>query len=91
MIRSFRSKPLRKFAQDGETKRLPVDNHDRLRRLLAALDAATRQEDMNLPGFGFHGLRGKPKRYAVDANGNYRVTWGWDEPDAVDVDLEDYH
>jgi toxin HigB-1 len=91
VIRSFRSKPLRKFAEKGETKKLPVQNHDRIRRILAVLEAATKPEDMDLPGFRFHGLQGKPKRYAVDASGNYRITWGWDESDAVDVDLEDYH
>jgi len=91
MIRSFRSKPLRAFAQTGDGSKLPVKNHDRVRRLLAALDAATSPEDMNIPGFRFHGLKGKSKRYAVDASGNYRVTWGWEDPDAIDVDLEDYH
>lgn len=33
----------------------------------------------------------KPKRYAVKASANYRVTFGWDAPDVIDVDLEDYH
>ena len=55
----------------------------RVRRLLLALDAATKPEDMNLPGFRFHGLNTKPKRYAVDASGNYRVTWAWDDCDTV--------
>lgn len=91
MIRSFRSKPLRIFAETGDGKKLPVKNHDRVRRILVALDAASKPDDMDLPGFRFHGLKGKPKRYAVDASGNYRVTWGWEEPDAIDVDLEDYH
>lgn len=47
---------------------------------------------MDLPGFRFHGLKGKDRgRYAVDASGNWRVTFGWLDGDAVDVDLEDYH
>jgi proteic killer suppression protein len=47
---------------------------------------------MNIPGFRFHALRGKEAgRYAVDASGNWRVTFGWKDLDAVDVDLEDYH
>ena len=91
MIKSFRSKALEAFAATGDGSKLPVKNQSRVRRILAALDAATRPEDMNLPGYRFHGLQGKPKRYAVDASGNYRITFGWDEPDAVQVDLEDYH
>ena len=90
-IASFRSKPLARFAREGDASKLPVRNADRVRRILAALDAATRPEDLNLPGFRFHGLKGRPKRYAVDASGNYRVTWGWKAPDAIEVDLEDYH
>jgi proteic killer suppression protein len=93
VIRSFRSKPLQKFAATGNGSRLPVPahNHGKVRRQLTALDAAAKPEDMNLPGWRFHGLEGDPKRYAVDVSGNYRLTWGWDDPDAVDVDLEDYH
>ncbi len=91
MIRSFRSKALRAFAATGDGKKLPVANHARLRRMVARLEASVVPEDMNLPGYRFHGLAGKPKRYAVDASGNYRLTFGWDGVDAIDVDLEDYH
>lgn len=49
-------------------------------------------EDMNLPGLRFHSLKGNEKgRYAVDASGNWRVTFGWHDGDAIQVDLEDYH
>ena len=47
---------------------------------------------MNSPGLRFHGLKGKDKgRNAVDASGNWRITFGWNGNDAVEVDLEDYH
>jgi proteic killer suppression protein len=60
--------------------------------LLDRLDAATKAEDMLLPGFGFHGLTGfKPKRYAVSVSGNWRITFAFDDGDAEDVYLEDYH
>ena len=89
MIRSFRSKPLRRFAEQGDPSKLPVPNAD---RILARLDAAKEPEDMNLPGYRFHGLKGQDRgRFAVDASGNWRVTFGWLDGDAVNVDLEDYH
>lgn len=91
MIRSFRSKALRLFAEKGDASKLSVPNTDRIRRILARLDASTKPEDMNLPGFRFHGLQGNPKRYAVNASGNWRITFGWDDGDAIDVNLEDYH
>lgn len=59
---------------------------------MARLDSAMLPEDMNLPGMQFHGLKGKDKgRYAIDASGNWRITFSWDGIDAIDVDLEDYH
>lgn len=91
MIKSIKDKGLRQFAATGNTAKLSVQNPRRVRVILSALGAATKPEDMNLPGFRFHGLHGDPKRYAVDASGNWRITFGWDDGDAVDVDLEDYH
>ena len=91
MIRSFRSKGLRRFFERGEARLLSVQNPTRIARILRALEAATSPEDMDLPGLRFHALRGPEKRYAVDASGNYRVTFGWDGENAIDIDLEDYH
>ena len=86
MIRSFRSKALRRCAEDGDASKLSVQNPARIRRILLALDAA------KIPGLRFHALKGGEKgRHAVDASGNWRITFGWDGDDAIDVDLEDYH
>jgi proteic killer suppression protein len=92
MIRSFRSKPLARFAATGSPKGLSVQKLDRIARLLKALDAAPRPDAMNLPGLRFHALKGKDKgRYAVWASENWRITFGWDGVDAIEVDMEDYH
>lgn len=91
MIRSFRSKALQRFGATGEASKLPVQKIDRVARILRLLDAASLPEQLNLPGLRFHGLRGAPKRFAVDASGNYRITFGWDGEDAILVDIEDYH
>ena len=92
MIRSFRSKALRHFVESGDARRLSVANTRRVRQILLALDAAASPEEMDQPGLRFHRLRGSYNgRFAVDASGNYRITFGWDGRDAIDVDLEDYH
>jgi proteic killer suppression protein len=92
MIRSFRNKVLRRFAESGDGSKLSVQNPDRIRRILIALDVSTSADQMNVPGFRFHALKGKSKgRYAVDASGNWRITFAWSGEDAVEVDLEDYH
>lgn len=91
MIRSFRSKPLRAYFETGTAAAgLSVQNVARVGRMLRALDAATRPEQMNLPGYHFHALRGE-RRWSVRVTGNWQITFGWDGANAVDVDLEDYH
>jgi toxin HigB-1 len=92
MIRSFRDKGLERFFNTGDGRWLSVQNSKRIANILRALDDASRPEDMNLPGFRFHALAGRDKgRYAVDASGNWRITFGWFEGDATNVGLEDYH
>ena len=60
--------------------------------ILDRLDASIRPTDMNLPGLDFHSLSGDNKgRYAVKVSGNWRITFGWEKEDAVQVDFEDYH
>jgi proteic killer suppression protein len=56
------------------------------------LDEAEKPEEMSIPGYRLHHLKGDQKgRYAVDVSGNWRITFGWEGEDAIDVDLEDYH
>jgi proteic killer suppression protein len=91
VIRSFRHKGLKELFERGQTRKVPPDLHARTLRRLDRLQAAVVPEDMRLPGFYFHRLHGKPARYSVRVSGNWRLTFGWDGFDAVDVDLEDYH
>src|SRR5260370_26803567 len=91
-MRSFRDKGLERFFATGDGRRLSVQNTRHIANILRALDDASRPEDMNLPGFRFHQLVGRDKgRYAVNASGNWRITFGWSEDDAIDVCLEDVH
>ena len=91
MIRSFRSRALSSFWNKGDASKVRSDLVVRVRFRLDALNASRRPEDMNLPGFDFHRLRGKPVRYTVHINGPWCVTFGWEGEDAVAVDLEQYH
>ena len=90
MIKTFKHKDLEKLFIKGVTKGLPSDLVARIERRLAALHASRTPQDMNLPGFNFHGLEGKPKRWTVHVSGNWCITFGWDEG-AIDIDLEYYH
>jgi proteic killer suppression protein len=92
VIRSFRDKALERFFATGDGRRVSVQNTRRIANILRALDDASRPGDMSLPGFRFYALVGRDKgRFAVNASGDWRITFGWTEGDAIDVDLEDYH
>jgi toxin HigB-1 len=92
VIRSFRDKALERFFATSDPRRLSVQNTKRIANILRALDDASGPEDVNLPGFRFHALVGRDKgRFALNVSGNWRITFGWREGDAIDVDLEDYH
>ncbi|HLI11668.1 MAG TPA: type II toxin-antitoxin system RelE/ParE family toxin [Alphaproteobacteria bacterium] len=92
MIASFRSKALKRFWTKNDRAAISADWIKKVHLLLTALDAATAASDMAFPGSGFHRLTGdQAGRYAVTVSRNWRITFGWREGDAVDVDLEDYH
>jgi toxin HigB-1 len=91
MIRSFRSRALAALWNKGDASKVRSDLVARVRVRLDALQAARRPEDMTLPGFEFHRLRGRPVRYTVHINGPWCVTFGWEGENAMAVDLEQYH
>ncbi|MBI4967164.1 MAG: type II toxin-antitoxin system RelE/ParE family toxin [Rhodospirillales bacterium] len=91
MIRSWRHKGLKELFETGASRRVAPGLRDRIVRRLDRLDVAVVPSEMNVPGFDFHSLRGKPLRYTVHVNGPWCITFAWDGQDALDVDLEQYH
>lgn len=92
MIASFKNKALSDLHTKGNTKKIDVRMHDRIVRRLDFLKAATKPEDMGLPGFDFHALKGfTPTRYSVHVNGPWCITFAFADGDAHDVDFEQYH
>ena len=64
----------------------------RLRDILSVLDRSRKPDDMNLPGFRLHPLKGQLKgQWAVSVSGNWRVTFRFEAGDAYEVDYVDYH
>lgn len=65
---------------------------EKVRRILSALDAAESPLEMNLPGFRLHRLKGDRKGYwSVTVSGNWRIVFRFEDGNAVDIDLLDYH
>lgn len=92
MIRSFRHKGLAKFFTTGSRAGVQAAHAERLRLILAALNAAVAPSDMGLPGSRLHSLKGgRSGTWSVTVSGNWRITFRFSGKDAVDVDYEDYH
>ena len=92
MIKSFRHKGLEVFFMTGSFKGIQATHAKRLRMQLAALDTATEIEDMNIPGYRLHELKGDRKGvWSMTVSGNWRLTFTFDNGNAEIVNYEDYH
>ena len=92
MIQSFRHKVLRKLFDTGSAAGVLASHAKRLRLQLSALDTAHVIDDMDIPGFGLHPLKGQMRgRWAISVNGNWRITFEFKDGNAYVLDYEDYH
>jgi proteic killer suppression protein len=92
MIRSFRHKQLQRFFETGDTRGINAQHAAKLRRLLTAVNMATGPRDLNHPSYRLHPLHGEREgQWAAWVSGNWRLVFRFENADAVDVDLVDYH
>jgi len=92
VIRSFRHKGLEKFFRSGSKAGIQAKHAAKLRRQLARLDASTCAEDMDVPGWKLHPLKGGlADHWSVWVDGNWRLTFCFEGSHAVLVDYQDYH
>ena len=92
MIKSFRHKGLRRFYEPGSAAGIRSSHKKRLRLQLVALDTATVIEDMDIPGFKLHPLKGDRKGlWSISVSGNWRITFEFKDGNAFFVNYEDYH
>ena len=92
MIVSFRHKGLRKYFETGSKAGIQPAHANRIRMQLVALDTAQTVDDMNIPGFGLHALKGDViGRWSIWVNDNWRITFEFENGNAMILDYEDYH
>lgn len=92
MILSIRHKGLRLLYEHNDPAKLPAENIGKLRVLLALLDAARKPQELNLPGFDFHALKGDLQNFhSVKVRANWKLIFRFEGEDATDVDYLDYH
>jgi len=92
VIKSFRHKGIKKFFETGTKAGSQPRHAGKLSRQLAALDEAEEPKDMDLPGWELHDLKGDMEgHWAVSVSGNWRLTFTFEDGDALLVDYKDYH
>jgi proteic killer suppression protein len=92
LIRTFRHKGLQRLFEDDDGRGVDAQHIQKLRKILARLDAAGEIEDMEVPTFRLHALKGDLEgRWSVTVRANWRVVFRFEEGDANDVDYIDYH
>jgi proteic killer suppression protein len=92
MIVSFSHKGLKEFYETDSKKGIQPAHAKKLGMILDALDSATSAEQLNLPGFGLHPLKGDmADHWSIWVNGNWRVTFRFKSMDVELVGYQDYH
>lgn len=92
MIKSFRHKGLKRLYADDDARGVDRQDSDRIRDRLALLQAATSPEDVGLPQYRLHQLKGdRAGTWAITVRANWRMTFRFEDGHVVDLDLEDYH
>lgn len=92
MIKSFDHKGLQELLATGKSRHVDPRLHDRCKTVLLALQGARSPQDMMVPGWKTHFLKHwKPRRWSVMVNGPWRITFVWENNNAHNVNLEQYH
>ena len=92
MIRSFRHKGLERFFLHGDRRGIQARHAARLSRQLAVLNRAAGPDDVNLPGWRLHPLKGRlAGHWSISVSGNWRLTFMFEQGDVVLLDYLDYH
>ena len=92
MIISFRHKGLKLFFETGSIASIQAKHANKLRLQLGTLNSAENPFGMNVPGWDLHKLQGNLEGYwSVKVNGNWRLTFKFENGHAEIVDYQDYH
>ena len=92
MITSFKHRGLKRLYERGDRSGIRPDLLDMVEDILARLDEADTPQALNLPGYRLHPLKGDLKGFwSVTVRANWRIIFRFQDADAFDVELIDYH
>jgi toxin HigB-1 len=93
MIRSFADNETEHFYSTGKSRRLPTVIHRRASMRLTQLNAATRLQDLRLPPSNrLEALKhDRLGQWSIRINDQWRICFRFENGDAFDVAIVDYH
>ena len=92
MIVSFSRKGLKRFYISGSKAGIKPEHTEKLKRVLTSLDSAVCPDDMDLPSYVLHELKGERQgTWSVTVRANWRATFRFLGTDVELVNYEDYH
>ena len=92
VIQRIRHRGLRRLHEHDDPRYLPAQHVDKIADMLALLDIATQSEDLDVPGWRLHSLRGTYRGYwSISVSANERIIFRFEGTDVTDVQLLDYH
>ena len=92
MIRSLKGRGLKRFYSSGDRSGIGADLVDTVERILSALNSALTPQELNLPRYRLHALKGdRAGQHSIRINDRYRVCFEWRNGEAANVEIVDYH
>jgi len=92
VIETFRHRGLKRLFEQGDPSKIRADQASRIADVLAHLDRAQHPSDLDLPSYRLHPLKGDLKgMWSITVSGNWQIIFRFEDGDAFDVDLVDYH
>ena len=92
MIKSFRHKGLKKLFTTGNAAGVNPQHKQKIKDQLEFLHSAECVEDMDLPGYDLHELKGRRvNEWSITVSKNWRIVFKFEDGDAYDVEVCDYH
>jgi proteic killer suppression protein len=92
MIRSFKHRGLKRLYEHDDRSGIRPDLIDAIQEILTVLDDAATPQELNLPGYRLHPLKGDLRGFwSVTVRANWRIIFRFEGVNAFDVELIDYH
>jgi proteic killer suppression protein len=92
MVLVIRHRGLRRLYENDDRRGVHQEHVEKIRRVLALLDQAQAPEELDLPGYRLHALKGDWAGFwSVTIRANWRIVFRFEGRDATDVDYLDYH